>query len=59
MEATSYRYIVDKMYVQIDRQGCSSLMKKEEGGDCVLLLYLFSITHLQTREYSCHDTKPR
>ena len=59
MEATRYRYVVDNMYVQIDRHGRSSLRKKEEGGNCVLLLYLSSITHLQTHKYSCQDTNSR
>jgi len=32
---------------------------KGEGGDCVLLLYMSSTTHLETHEYSCQDTKWR
>jgi hypothetical protein len=35
------------------------LGRKEEGGNCVLLLYLSSITHLQTHEYSCEDNNSR
>jgi hypothetical protein len=35
------------------------LRGKEEGGDWVLLLYLCSITHLQTHECSCRNTKSR
>ena len=30
-----------------------------EGGDCGLLLYLSSITHLKTHDYSCQNSKSR
>jgi hypothetical protein len=35
------------------------LRRKEEGGDCVLLLYLSSTTHLEMREYHYQDTNSK
>jgi hypothetical protein len=58
MTDISYQIILPSVHIVL----CAKFDLKEnhnikQEGDCVLLLYLSSITHMETHKYSCQNTK--